>query len=59
MACIEALDTYSDVVAVATGAIDIFYQTRVPFQDDVERYCLHAMKHYKEYKQDHEKERTV
>ena len=55
MACIEALDTYSDVVAVATGAIDTFYETRVPFQDDVERYCLNAIKHYKEYKQEHEK----
>jgi len=50
MASIQALDIFSDVVAVATGAIDAFNSTRIPFQNDVERNCMLAIKHYKECK---------
>ena len=55
MSSIQALDMFSDVIAVATGAIDLFNNTRIPFQHDVERNCILAIKHYKECKLENER----
>ena len=47
MATIEALDTFSSVVAVAVGAVDIMNKSKLPFQVDVKKNCLEACQHFR------------
>ena len=47
MATMEALDTYADVAAVAAGAIDILEQSKLPFQEDVQKYAIESARHYR------------